>query len=408
MRNTRSMTYQTSLVYGVVLAVIILSLSLSALIAGTGQPTDDGSPALRFSHRLHTEDMGMACTDCHGAVQESTLATDVFRPDHTTCESCHEAQLNEDCTTCHVSDPLDYVVPVREDRGLVFSHASHLEMGAECETCHGNVGSLEEAMPVPLPAMATCNTCHNAVDAPNTCESCHLNLALLRPEEHNMTDFLRQHRQVALRADANCSSCHTEETCQECHNGSELIGVTVPGSDLQVPSGPREFAIARGQGQNKLKVHDAGFRFTHGVAAQQKTMECQTCHESQEFCSTCHLAGGNINQGAFRPFSHSRPNFATVGVGSGGGLHAREARRDIESCASCHDVQAADPTCVLCHVDNDGIRGTNPRTHEPGFMRGEKGDWHEDQGANCYICHVDPNARPGGVKSLTFCGYCHN
>ena len=382
-------------------------MSLTVLPAGTERPDETSKPGLRFSHRLHTQDMGMGCSDCHAAVAESVEATDVFRPDHTTCESCHEEQLNEDCTTCHMNDPLEYVAPVREDRGLVFSHAFHLEQGAECATCHGDVAHLEEAVPVPLPVMATCNTCHDDAQAPNRCESCHQNLALLRPEEHNASDFLRHHKQLALRTDANCRSCHMEETCAECHNGADLVSVTVPGSDLQVPNGPRLFAVDRGQGQNKLKTHDGSWRFTHGILAQQKSSECQTCHETQEFCATCHLSGGNINQGVFRPFSHSRPGFTTIGVGSGGGMHARDARRDIESCASCHDVQAADPTCVLCHADNDGIRGTNPKTHESGFMRGEKGEWHTDPGANCYICHVDANARPGGIRGLTFCGYCH-
>ncbi len=394
--------------YGAFLTALVLTVGLSVLVAGTGGGGEEPQSGLRFSHKLHTQDAGMGCADCHSAVAESASAADVIRPDHSTCQSCHEEQLNESCTTCHVTDPGEYTIPVRDTRGLVFSHAFHIGQGAECAACHADVAGVEAGEHIPLPPMATCNTCHDDAQASNACESCHTNLALLRPVEHNESDFLRHHKQLALRDGANCLSCHTEEGCAECHNGAELVSVTVPGSDLQVPNGPRLFAIARGQGQNKLKVHDAGFRFTHGVLVQQRSSECQTCHDAQDFCSTCHMAGGNINQGSFRPFSHSQPGFTTVGVGSGGGLHAREARRDIEACASCHDVQAADPTCVLCHVDNDGIRGTNPRTHEPGFMAGEKGDWHEDPGANCYVCHVDPNARPGGNKSLTFCGYCHN
>lgn len=393
--------------YGVFLGAIILLLGLSAMTAGTDEVVSD-EPGITFSHRLHVEDAGMACEDCHSEVTASTKATDALRPGHTNCESCHEAQLNEDCSTCHINDPLEYVVPVRPDRGLVFSHVLHAEKGAACLTCHAGIEKLEASVRIDMPAMATCNTCHNDVEASNTCESCHTDLALLRPREHNRTDFLRFHKQLALDTEANCASCHTEESCVECHNGAELVTVNVPGSDLQVPHAPRTFAIARGQGQTTLKVHDATFRFTHGVIASQKNSECQTCHQTQDFCAACHFAGGNVNQAVFRPSSHSQPGFMTFGVGSGGGLHAREAKRDIENCASCHDVEAADPTCIVCHSDNDGIRGTNPRTHLAGFMRGERGDWHDDPGANCYVCHTDPNARPGGVKQLTFCGYCHN
>ena len=67
----------------------------------------------------------------------------------------------------------------------------------------------------------------------------------------------------------------------------------------------------------------------------------------------------------------SNPDFTTIGVGTGGGEHATLARRDIERCISCHDVQGADPTCITCHLDSDGIKGTNPKTHPAGFMKGE-------------------------------------
>jgi hypothetical protein len=71
-------------------------------------------------------------------------------------------------------------------------------------------------------------------------------------------------------------------------------------------------------------------------------------------------------------------------------------------------VEGSDPTCVKCHFDNDGIKGTNPKTHESGFMKDEKGIWHDTQGAVCYICHTDANAKPNGIKGVGFCGYCHD
>ena len=97
-----------------------------------------------------------------------------------------------------------------------------------------------------------------------------------------------------------------------------------------------------------------------------------------------------------------------IGVGSGGGDHARLARRDIERCAACHDVQGADPNCILCHTDPDGIEGTNPKTHAINFMNDSNGDWHDDPGSVCYNCHTDPNAYPGGNPNIGFCAYCHN
>jgi len=70
-------------------------------------------------------------------------------------------------------------------------------------------------------------------------------------------------------------------------------------------------------------------------------------------------------------------------------------------------VQGGDPTCITCHMDADGIRGTDPKTHPAGFMKNVEGPWHANPGAVCYDCHTDYNAHPGGVKGRNFCGYCH-
>jgi hypothetical protein len=80
-----------------------------------------------------------------------------------------------------------------------------------------------------------------------------------------------------------------------------LVKVEIPGKDPVSPHAPRLTANDRGQGMRLTKVHDLNFRFTHGIAAAGKTAECQTCHDQQTFCSTCHAAGGNVNQVRFEP-----------------------------------------------------------------------------------------------------------
>jgi len=179
--------------------------------------------------------------------------------------------------------------------------------------------------------------------------------------------------------------------------------------DFYTPYSPHKF-IDNTKQQNISRVHDLNYRFTHGIDLKGKTSECQTCHQTETFCAQCHDSGsqdfaleGNV------PSSHKTLNFVTIGVGTGGGQHAILARRDIERCASCHDVQGADQNCILCHVDNDGIKGTNPKTHARSFRSDtENGDWHSDRGSVCYSCHTDANARPDGIKGVGFCGYCHN
>jgi len=387
---------------------VLMALTLASLFNVSAQ-VKEKPMGVKFSHRFHVREAGVACADCHTAAPTSKLVTDTLLATHENCKSCHEEQLNSKCTYCHLNDdPSTYTSTTLPKRNLVFSHQKHVEsLKVECEKCHTGVDKAEIGINVAIPAMPTCNTCHNDVKASNACENCHVDMAMLRPREHNKTDFVREHKMIARLSTATCASCHTQESCADCHNGSDLVRVDVPGKDLMTLRSPRLTAIDRGQETRLTKVHDLNFKFTHGLAAEGKKLDCQSCHEQKTFCVTCHEAGGDVNQAKFEPESHRQVGFVTIGVGSGGGLHAKLARRDIESCASCHDAQGADPACITCHMDSDGIKGTNPRTHQPGFMAGEHGSWHTDPGATCYICHTDANAHVGGVKGQKFCGYCH-
>lgn len=362
--------------------------------------------SIKFSHQFHVKDAGVACADCHDKAATSKLSSDNLISKHENCQSCHEEQLKADCTFCHTSGDQTTYKASQIKRELVFSHESHIkDRNIQCETCHKDMNPADGSISMPI--MATCNTCHNDVKATNACETCHTDLSALRPKEHNRTDFVREHKRIARLSDATCASCHTQESCIDCHNGSDLQKVDVPGKDLVSARAPRLTENDRGQGQRLTKVHDLNFRFTHGIAAAGKTADCQTCHNQQTFCGTCHAAGGNVNQIKFKPTTHSEAGFVMLGVGSGGGKHASLARRNIESCASCHDAQGADPTCTTCHMDPDGIKGNDPKSHARGFMVGTNGEWHSDPGSTCFTCHTDPNARVGGIKGQGFCGYCH-
>ena len=152
------------------------------------------------------------------------------------------------------------------------------------------------------------------------------------------------------------------------------------------------------------------YRFTHAIDAKGRAADCQVCHQEQTFCNDCHKSGSQALGGVI-PTSHEASTFITFGVGTGGGEHARLARRDIQSCMTCHDAEGSDPTCMKCHIDPDGVKGTNPKTHVANFMSdNDNGDWHFYAGATCFACHTDPNAKPrnmGGIAGRGFCGYCH-
>ncbi len=216
---------------------------------------------------------------------------------------------------------------------------------------------------------------------------------------------MTHHKFLAQSFDANCMMCHDNSTCDECHISTTTITEFNTPDDFYQPYMPSQ-GIDGTKQQLIERVHELNYRYIHGIDANSKVTECQTCHEIQSFCANCHTSElADFSLGGVVPLSHIGPNFKTIGVGSGGGEHAILARRDLESCTACHDVQGADPSCITCHLDSDGIQGTNPKTHVSNFLRNEQGDWHESDGSICYNCHT--SASTSSRKTDGFCNYCH-
>lgn len=344
------------LTFALVAAVSLKPSSLAARnVPRTGDASADSS-GVKFSHKFHIAEVGVECATCHPAVKTSALATDNLHPGHDQCSSCHEEQINSNCGYCHV-DPDNIQPRTMPAREVLFSHQQHLGMtSVDCNTCHAGVDSSADASAMHLPDMATCNTCHNDRQATNMCEACHVNFAQLLPRDHLRSDFRRFHGETTRLGlmDVSCENCHRQTFCQECHQttGLKAFGgrdlVTDPRPRTSPKDSPRQTVLQR--------VHDLNYRFTHGVDARSRQSECASCHDQREFCSQCHQAGGNITQAHFKPASHMVPGFVTLGHGSGGGLHAEEARRDMETCISCHDVEGQDATCLVCHAENGRVR----------------------------------------------------
>ncbi len=352
--------------------------------------------------------METGCEDCHSGVPESTSLSDRLLPEKDDCASCHDVEDEEECSTCHYEDIFEPLI--QRKSSLRYDHSFHLsEQNLECTECHQGLEKVAYSFEsVSLyPAMEKCYTCHNnQTVASNACESCHISTANLIPDDHKFADFKKSHK-FSLTDEDNCIMCHDNSFCETCHVGTTMLDVTNTALDFYTPYSPHNFKDDINQ-QQITRSHDLNYRYTHGIDAKGRTSECQTCHDTELFCSECHNStGGDFALGGFVPVSHTVPNFTTLGVGSGGGEHALIAKRDIESCASCHDTQGADPNCILCHTDSDGIKGTNPRTHDTNFMQDIDGDWHSSDGSVCFNCHTDANANSNGTAGLGFCGYCH-
>lgn len=392
--------------YFFLISAVIFSLALTAFKFNDGtQENEQNDKVIKFSHQKHSD---ASCTDCHSSVAENTALPDAELPKKESCASCHDVEDADNCSQCHYDD---VYVPLQKKRSsLIFNHRFHLQdLKNECIECHKGIETVDYSFQAVSykPPMEKCYGCHSESKvATNVCEACHISTNNLIPESHNVSNYSKFHKFQAEKTDANCIMCHDNNSCQSCHAATNVMTEVNLANDFYKPY--ETFSIIDGSKIQKIsRVHDLNFRFTHGMDLKGKTSECTTCHQTETFCVTCHASNSNdFAMSGIMPSTHKNNDFLTFGVGSGGGAHAKLAKRDIERCASCHDLNGNDPACVMCHYDNDGIKGTNPKTHTSGYMKSEKGDWHFDDSSICYNCHTDSGSR-FRVKGTGFCSYCH-
>lgn len=398
--------YKLKVLYLFVFLGTLVLLAFGAMSSVKDDGVLSNEVKIKFSHSVHKD--VVECQDCHSKVKESTNLKESLFPNHDNCSSCHEVDNDEECSTCHIGD--NYEALSKKDKGLLFNHKLHLQnKDVNCESCHQGLSEVDFSWQAPKanPSMETCYGCHNdKTVASNTCENCHISTANLLPQDHKVVSFGKTHKFAAEEFNANCVMCHDNQSCDDCHMATVGITETNTLNDFYQPYYPSNF-VDGAKVQAISRVHELNYRFIHGMDSRGKTAECQTCHQIESFCVECHQSENeDYAMSGIMPSSHLNSNFKTIGVGTGGGEHAILARRDIERCISCHDVNGADPTCTeKCHLDPDGVKGNNFKTHPIGFMRDEQGDWHTDNGSICYNCHT--NASPQSTAGFGFCGYCH-
>ena len=390
-------------------AFLIVLILLEWPISATGSdeipvtiPEQDRRGLINFSHQYHLQDLGIYCTDCHKGATSSMLATDNILPEKEGCVDCHlkEVEDKEQCGKCHKAGA-EQIPFENPERVIDFPHKFHLEStDLTCQDCHVGMNKTDYASRIHWPTMPECLSCHQDSEAPADCNLCHPRVEVIRPQTHR-ADWIHEHEQHARSTDMPCAQCHQDTWCEDCHAGATTLDLQNPMD--RIPSGGPQI---RGRtGQIIQRQHELNYRFIHPLDAVGKERQCATCHTKQ-FCVECHRIEGDENR--FKPIWHgqlpgvSQP-WVLIGVGSGGGRHAAWARRDMERCVACHDMEGDDPSCIQCHVDFDGVKGTDPRTHPRGFAStiGE-GEFHSDPTSLCYACHINTSTSGTG-----FCGYCH-
>lgn len=272
-----------------------------------------------------------------------------------------------------------------------FDHNLHLEVieGEPCSICHET-----DATSI-RPDLNTCRNCHedefvNRAEYPGIGENNKAQKSIKEDRiefpglsTHDGPLWAIKHGKDAKAGKIDCAACHEQASCVDCHTGgfADEMGSIV---------------------NNPVNVHRSDFIVSHPIMAKANTRSCYSCHEKKS-CSDCHekfldedLAGESHRKGwsqlltspsgipheKFSKFSCQTCHVDSIlPAHEWSNNHAREARRNLETCQSCH---ATGDTCLKCHSARSGLM-INP--HPKGWNRIKSKLRKASNGRSCRKCH---------------------
>ena len=315
-----------------IVAGVILLAGTAACAAVLGLNTSTNHP---FEHRAHVL-RGIACTNCHEGIYEADDDGPLHLPGDDQCRSCHAAaHSTESCTGCHGLDATPLRVGMAKHY-LRFAHREHLGLvNSNCMRCHQDAARSNATL---LPKMATCLGCHPHRDTFNVadCDRCHVNLEVeqTRPVSHlvHEEDYAHRHGQDAAANRFLCDTCHSEEECASCHAVNVPVLAARKAFDRPRLAGlhragfrsrhGREARIDPGlcitchseetcrqchsesglsaSGDPGRNPHPPGWvgitasSNRHGIEARRDPVSCAGCHSGagEALCVDCHRVGG--------------------------------------------------------------------------------------------------------------------
>jgi predicted CXXCH cytochrome family protein len=341
-----------------------LLLALSVLVAAVLGACHGPALAPRFPHRQHLTGLAcggpgqrscLSCNSCHAPSQPERK---LKLPGPALCESCHETDRRQALAVLETKPPRPY-------GDIHIDHDQHLalpQIRGQCLPCHAGV--VREGGDT-LPAMSQCFTCHEheAQWQRGECTPCHdtRDLARTLPQtflRHDAAFAGRGHGALSSLQPQLCASCHTQASCQGCHDLSQGLSIEA----------------RRPEQLDSHQVHRGDFLVRHALEARSEPARCLSCHEPQT-CDSCHRARG-VSQSSLGAVNPHPPEWVGTNTRSSD-FHGRAARRDITACAACHD-QGPATNCIRCH--KVGAYGGSP--HPPGFHSSQSTD-----SEMCRYCH---------------------
>jgi hypothetical protein len=135
---------------------------------------------IAFPHSTHVG-IGAQCIYCHSSATFSPVAG---LPSNDKCWGCHQQiqrqspELDKLANFVRSNEPVPWVPVAIQPDFVHFPHNRHVNAGVSCETCHGDVGQMQVAVPQPRQNMGWCLDCHVTMRPEQTalltdCSACH-------------------------------------------------------------------------------------------------------------------------------------------------------------------------------------------------------------------------------------------
>jgi mono/diheme cytochrome c family protein len=177
------------------------------------QPGYSPDQPILFSHKVHAGDNRIDCKYCHTGVMVSKHAG---IPSVNVCMNCHmavrqgrntgTAEIEKIYKAIETGKPIQWIKVHNLPDHTYFNHAQHVNAGkVACESCHGDVKSMDRIKQVQMLSMGWCIDCHRKT-------------AVQFTENHFYDRFERLHQELASgkRSQVTVEDIGGTE-CARCH-----------------------------------------------------------------------------------------------------------------------------------------------------------------------------------------------
>jgi hypothetical protein len=153
----------------------MFSTALLALLLFQAAPDSSPRQPLPYSHKTHVS-LGLQCKDCHKNADPGEM---MGFPLTATCMGCHQSVKKESPAiqklTAYAKErrTIPWVRVYQIPGYVFFSHRVHLESGAACRQCHGDVAQRDVLFKEADITMGACMDCHRQHKASTGCTYCH-------------------------------------------------------------------------------------------------------------------------------------------------------------------------------------------------------------------------------------------